>query len=77
MEKLKMKKPYFTIKLKEDFEECLQSIYNIYVLEDDKNLDEGAKELKDHYKYVIEDMLQLDCLEIKKERRDLKCQRYK
>ena len=44
------------LKLKPTFESQLNFIYNTYVLEDDNNLDEGAKELKEHYKYVIEDM---------------------
>lgn len=42
--------------LKPTFESQLNFVYNTYVLEDDKNLDDKAKELKEHYKYVIEDM---------------------
>ena len=63
------KMPKLKIKLKKDFEEILNTIYEVYVLEDDKKLDAGAKELKKHYKYVIEDMESHDCLEIRKERR--------
>ena len=53
------------LKLKPTFESQLNFIYNTYVLEDDNNLDEGAKELKEHYKYIIEDMkLHDDLMEV-------------
>ena len=48
--------PPHKLKIKHDFESQLNFIYDTYVLEDDSKLDEKAKELKEHYKYVIEDM---------------------
>ena len=54
------------IKIFNDLESYLNFIYETYVLEDDKNLDKSAIELKQHYKYVIDDMVLHNCLEIKK-----------
>ncbi len=52
------------IKLKKDFQSYLNFIYDCYVLEDDSKLDEGAKELKEHFKYVIDYLELHDCLEV-------------
>ncbi len=54
------------LKIKQDLEQILDFIYRTYVLEDDNNLDDGAKELKEHYRYVIKDLELHDCLEIVK-----------
>ncbi len=54
------------IKILNDLESYLNFIYETYVLEDDNNLDKNAIELKQHYKYVIDDMVLHNCLEIKK-----------
>ena len=50
------------LKLTKDFEDTLNTIYDVYVLEDDCNLDDGAKHLKQCYKYVIEDMMLHGCI---------------
>ena len=54
------------IKILNDLESYLNFIYETYVLENDNNLDKSAIELKQHYKYVIDDLELHNSLEIKK-----------
>ena len=54
------------LEINKDLKSHLNFIYEVYVLEDDNNLDDNAKELKEHYKYVIEDMVLHNCLKIEK-----------
>lgn len=63
MGKVVSKKYKKRLKLKPDFEEYLNAIYDCYVLEKDENLDKGARELKYSYMYVIDNMILHDCLE--------------
>lgn len=49
-----------------DLESYFNFIFETYILEDDKNLDESAKELKKHYKYVLDDLELHSCIEIEK-----------
>lgn len=53
------------IKLKKDLENTLNMIYNNYILENNNNLNKSAIELKEHYKYVLEDLELHNCIEIK------------
>ena len=52
--------------ISKDLNSYLNFIYDTYVLEDDKNLDEKAIELKNHYKYLIDDLELHCCLKIDK-----------
>lgn len=64
LERLYEKKDYSIIKTKKDLEATLNFIYNTYVLEDDKNLDSNARELKKYYRYVLDDLKLHDAIGI-------------
>ena len=51
------------IKIIDDLESYFNFIYDIYILEDNKNLDKSAIELKKHYEYVIDDLELHNCIE--------------
>lgn len=55
------------IRLSKSAEDVLDFIYNTYVIEDDSKLDESAKELKQHYKFVLEDLMLHDVVALIRE----------
>ena len=55
------------IRLSKSAEDVLDFIYNTYVIEDDSKLDDSAKELKQHYKFVLEDLMLHDVVALIRE----------
>lgn len=61
-------KPNHKIKIKDsdEFESVLNDLYEFYVLEDDSKLSKDAQKLKEHYRYVINNLELHDVLTVER-----------